>query len=101
MAEQQEPNSQQQNLCEDKIEQNTPGSQSSSGMSDQINDSLVDAMEREKLQRGEDLDVSADALGGLANNQPQGSVTEQNRDGQQPGSPINRDPEATTGPVVD
>ncbi|AYA35910.1 hypothetical protein D3Y59_01890 [Hymenobacter oligotrophus] len=100
MAEQQQPNSQ-QNLREDKIEQNTPGSQSSSGMSNQINDSLVDAMEREKLQRGEDLDVSADALGGLAGNQPKGSATEQNRFDQQPGSPINRDPEATTGPVVD
>ncbi|UYZ59589.1 hypothetical protein [Hymenobacter latericus] len=96
MAEQQQPNSQ-HNLREDKIEQNTPGSQSSSGMSDQINDSLVEALEREKLQRGEDLDVPADALGGVANNQAQGRATEDN----QPGSPINRDPEATTGPVID
>lgn len=56
---------------------NEPGSQSSSGMSTSINDALVDALEREKRKRGEPLDIEED----------------------KPGSPINRSPEASTGPV--
>ncbi|GAB2947510.1 hypothetical protein GCM10027048_10570 [Hymenobacter coalescens] len=65
--------------------QNKPGSQSSSGMSDQLDDALVEAHEREKQRRGEPLDVSEETLG----------------DSSEPGSPIGRSPEASTGPVQD
>ncbi|MCC3159562.1 hypothetical protein LJ737_20135 [Hymenobacter sp. 15J16-1T3B] len=58
---------------------NEPGSQSSSGMSSRVDDALVDALEREKKQRGEPLDISEESLG----------------------SPIGRSPEASTGPVQD
>ncbi|RAK63508.1 hypothetical protein [Hymenobacter edaphi] len=62
---------------------NEPGSQSSSGMSNRYDDALVDALEREKQQRGEPLDISEDSL----------NTAE--------GSPIGRSPEASTGPVQD
>ncbi|OON68586.1 hypothetical protein [Hymenobacter sp. CRA2] len=66
---------------------NEPGSQSSSGMSNQLDDALVEAHERDKQRRGEPLDVTPEAFGGQA---------EQAGD-----SPLGRNPEATTGPVVD
>lgn len=72
----------------------TPGSQSSSGTTDRINDSLVEAHQREKQERGEKLDVPASALSGAVGQ-------DQDAKESKPGSPINRDPEATTGPVVD
>jgi hypothetical protein len=75
---------------------NQPGSQSSSGMSSDINDSLVEAYEREKQQKGEPLDVAPESLG--ANFTAQSS--EQTGDADR-NSPINRNPEATTGPVTD
>lgn len=56
-----------------------PGSQSSSGMSSHLDDSLVKALERQKMQRGEPLDISEEDLG----------------------TPLGRNPEATTGPVQD
>ncbi|GAB3840153.1 hypothetical protein [Hymenobacter jeollabukensis] len=62
---------------------NEPGSQSSSGMSNRIDDALVDALERDKKQRGEPLDITEETL--------KSSV----------GSPIGRSPEASTGPVQD
>ncbi len=64
---------------------NQPGSQSSSGMTDRIDDQLVEALEREKQRRGEPLDVTPEALNGTA----------------QPDSPVGRSPEAATGPIQD
>ena len=64
---------------------NQPGSQSSSGMSNRVDDQLVEAMERDKLRRGEPLDVTPEGLGNDA----------------RPESPIGRSPEAATGPIQD
>lgn len=60
-----------------------PGSQSSSGMSNRLDDALVDALERKKMRKGEPLDISEEGLGAPA------------------GSPLGRSPEASTGPVQD
>ena len=60
-----------------------PGSQSSSGMSNRLDDALVEAQQREKKQNGEPLDIAEEHLDSPA------------------GSPIGRSPEASTGPVQD
>jgi hypothetical protein len=73
---------------------NKPGSQSSSGMSNRLDDALVEAHERDKQRRGEPLDVSAEALGDA----PAAGAADPDAPA---GSPLGRSPEAATGPVQD
>ncbi|KAA9327131.1 hypothetical protein F0P96_18000 [Hymenobacter busanensis] len=65
-----------------------PGSQSSSGMSTQTDDSLLDALQREQQAQGQQPIVPA--IEAQATNSAQAES-----------SPLGRNPEATTGPVTD
>ncbi|WP_345224903.1 hypothetical protein [Hymenobacter koreensis] len=71
---------------EDAEAMTRPGSQSSSGMSTRTDDALLEAMQREQKRTGQALNAP-DATGEAS---PDAAHT-----------PINRNPEATTGPVID